>query len=150
MLTSARPDASASAVPPVGNSYKALLKYENIFEVYWVTSDFPSDDIYLKSLCELYTEIEVVEIKKYLEEWSAGTYATTAQGVLDHAIRKGIEPIKYLRRCHNFNRKRARRVPPKGYRQDGSAVYRKDGQYLIVRLDQFGIEKVVSFGISQE
>ncbi|MEO0768827.1 MAG: hypothetical protein AAFY72_05245 [Cyanobacteria bacterium J06649_4] len=58
--------------------------------------------------------------------------------------------MKYLRQAHNFNRKRATRVPPAGYWLDGSAVYRKEGQYLIVRPDAFNTEKVVSFGSLEE
>ncbi len=107
-------------------------------------------DIYFTLLCNPYSETEIQEVERYLGDWSAGTYASVSQSVLDHAMRKGIEPLKYLRQAHNFNQKRATRVPPTGYRRDGSAVYRKEGQYLIVRPDQSGTEKVVSFGSVEE
>jgi hypothetical protein len=93
-------------------------------------SNHSSEDIYLQQLCEPYTEAEAEEIQGYLTEWGAGTYTSVAQSVLDHATRKGVESLRYLRQAHNFNRKGARRVPPRGYRQDGSAVYRKEGQYF--------------------
>ena len=70
--------------------------------------------------------------------------------MLDHAERKGIDPLRYLRQSYHFNRKRAKRVPTDGYRRDGSAIYRKDGQYLIVRPNQYGVEKIVSYGIAEE
>jgi redox-sensitive bicupin YhaK (pirin superfamily) len=110
----------------------------------------PTPDIYFTQLCEPYSETDRQEIERYLSDWSAGTYTSSAHSVLDHAMRKGIEPLKYLRQAHNFNRKRAKRVPPTGYRRDSSAVYRKEGEYLIVHPDSSGAEKVVSFGSLEE
>lgn len=107
-------------------------------------------EIHFAQLCEPYNKTEIQELEGYLSDWSAGTYANVSQSVLDHAMRKGVEPLRYLRQAHNFNRKRALRVPPTGYRRDGSAVYRKEGQYLIVRPDASGTEKVVSFGSVEE
>ena len=108
--------------------------------------DSTSQDPYFEQLCAPYNKDEALEIERYLSIWSAGTYVSPAHSVLDHAERKDAEPLQYLRQAYSFNRKRAKRIPPKGYRLDGSAIYRKEGRYMIVRPDQYGIEKVVSFG----
>lgn len=71
-----------------------------------------------------------------------------AHNILDHADRKQIDPLKLLRKAHNFNPKKAIRIPAKGYRSDQSAVYRKNNEYLIVRLDLSGIEKIVTYGVN--
>ena len=106
------------------------------------------NDPFLEKLCQNYTEKEIIEIKNYLSEWSAATYLSIAHNILDHADRKHIDPLKLLRKAHNFNKKRATRIPPKDYRQDQSAVYRKNNEYLIVRLDPSGIEKIVTYGVN--
>jgi hypothetical protein len=62
-----------------------------------------------------------------MKQWDAATYTSVAQSILDHSARKGIEPLKYLRKAHNFNKKGAIRVPKTGYRGDSSAIY---GSYL--------------------
>lgn len=105
---------------------------------------------FLAQLYEGYIEAEVVEIKQYLAEWDASTCISVAQSILDHASRKEFEPLKYLRKAHNFNKNRAVRVPKTGYRQDGSAVYRKGNEYLIVRPDNFGVEKIVTYGVNDD
>jgi len=107
-------------------------------------------DPFIAQLCEGYREAEVAEIKQYMVEWDASTYTSVAQSILDHASRKEVEPLKYLRKAHNFNKKRAVRVPKTGYRQDGSAVYRKENEYLIIRPDNFGIEKIVTYGVNDD
>jgi hypothetical protein len=106
-----------------------------------------NDDPFLDKLCENYTEIEITEIKTYLSEWSPATYLSIAHNILDHAKCKQIDPLKLLRKAHNFNKKRAIRIPKKGYRNDDSAVYRKNDEYLIVRIDS-GIEKIVTYGVN--
>ena len=73
-----------------------------------------------------------------------------SNNLLDHAARKGIEPLKYLRKAHNFNKKGAIRVPKTGYRSDSSAVYRKSNEYLIVRPDQYGTEKIITYGVNDD
>ena len=113
-------------------------------------SDFTRQDLYFEQLCAFYNSDRTSEIERYLSIWSAGTYISPAHSVLDHAERKDTDPLQYLRQAYNFNRKRAKRVPPQGYRFDGSAVYRKEDQYMIVRPDQYGVEKVVSFGSREE
>jgi len=110
----------------------------------------PPIDPYFVQLCEGCTDVEKIEIRQYLTEWDAGTYGSVSQSILDHAERKGFDPLKYLRKAHNFNRKGAMRVPKTDYRIDGSAVYRKAGEYLIVRPDQTGFEKIVTYGINEE
>jgi len=107
-----------------------------------------NDDPFLERLCQNYTEVEISEIKVYLLEWSAATYISVAHNIFDHAERKQVDPIKLLRKAHNFNKKRAIRIPPKGYRKDDSAVYRKNNEYLIVRVDLSGIEKIVTYGVN--
>jgi hypothetical protein len=72
------------------------------------------------------------QIKQYMTEWDASTYISVAQSIIDHASRKEFDPLKYLRKAHNFNQKRAVRVPKTGYRRDGSVVYRKGNEYWIV------------------
>lgn len=108
------------------------------------------DEPFFIQLCEGYTEAETAEIQQHIEEWAAGTYISVAHSILDHATRKQIDPLRYLRKAHTFNKKRAQRVPKTGYRVDGSAVYRKGSEYLIVRLDQFGSEKIVTYGINDD
>lgn len=107
-----------------------------------------SDDIFLNRLYQNYTEVEITEIEVYLSEWSAATYISIAHNILDHADRKQLDPLKFLRKAHNFNKKRAVRIPPKGYRNDDSAVYRKNNEYSIVRVDLSGIEKIVTYGVN--
>jgi hypothetical protein len=84
----------------------------------------PLNDPFFSQLCEGCTELEITEIQQYLSEWLAGTYISIAHNILDHATRKQMNPLRYLREAHNFNKKRAQRVPKIGYRIDGSAVYR--------------------------
>jgi hypothetical protein len=109
-----------------------------------------SSDPYLKELLQGYTDREGDELQQYLLNWSAGTYGSVAQSILHHAARKRFDPLKYLRKAHNFNRKAAKRVPKSGYRLDGSPVYRKGNEFLIVRPDQYGVEKIVTYGINEE
>lgn len=113
-------------------------------------SDVPSTDPYLNELLGGYADAEISELQQYLLEWEAGTYDSVAQSVIHHAQRKGFDPLKYLRKAHNFSKKSAKRVPKSGYRLDGSAVYRKENEFLIVRPDQYGIEKIVTYGINEE
>lgn len=101
-------------------------------------------DPYLYRLFEDSSNTEVIELQQYLAEWDKGTYGSVAQSVLDHPQRKGFEPLKYLRKAHNFNTRGAVRVPRTGYRSDGAAVYRKGNEFLIVRSDQYGVEKIVT------
>ena len=110
----------------------------------------PITDPFLIQLLEGYTSAEAAEIQQYMEEWDAATYTSVAQSILDHAARKGIEPLKYLRKAHNFNKKGAIRVPKTGYRGDSSAVYRKSNEYLIVRPDQYGTEKIITYGVNDD
>jgi hypothetical protein len=107
-------------------------------------------DPFLAQLCEGYSEAEVAEIKQYITEWDASTYMSVAQSILDHASRKEFDPLRYLRKAHNFNKKGTVRVPKTGYRRDGSAVYRKGNEYLIVRPDRFGLEKIVTYGVNDD
>jgi hypothetical protein len=113
-------------------------------------TDESSVDLFLDRLCAGYSEAEVSEIKQYIKDWDASTYTSVAHSILDHALRKEFEPLKYLRKANNFNKKGAIRVPKIGFRQDASAVYRKGYEYLIVRIDSFGVEKIVSYGINDE
>ncbi|MGG6265713.1 hypothetical protein ACQ4M3_19965 [Leptolyngbya sp. AN03gr2] len=115
-----------------------------------MAQDEPLIDPFLDQLCKGYTEAEVLEITQYLSEWDASTYASVAQSILDHAARKEYDPLKYLRKAHNFNQRNAVRVPRTGYRSDNSAVYRKGNEYLIVRPDRFGMEKIVTYGVNDD
>ncbi|BAZ08027.1 hypothetical protein [Calothrix sp. NIES-3974] len=115
-------------------------------------TDESSIDPFLEQLCEGYSETEVAEIKQYVQEWDAATYIyiSVSHNILDHACRKELEPLKYLRKAHNFNKRGARRVPKTGFRQDGSAVYRRGSEFLIVRIDRFGVEKIVTYGVNDD
>ncbi|WP_199332053.1 hypothetical protein [Anabaena lutea] len=113
-------------------------------------SEEPISDPFLIQLLEGYNLTEVAEIEKYMTEWDAATYSSVAQSILDHAARKDIDPLKYLRKAHNFNKKGAIRVPKTGYRGDSSAVYRKGNEYLIVRPDKYGSEKIVTYGVNDD
>ena len=104
----------------------------------------------MQLLLQKYTEEESVEIQQYLNEWNKATYISASQSILDHSSRKKIDPLKFLRKAHNFNKKRATRVPSNGYRWDNSAIYRKGNEYLIVRRDKFCIEKIVTYGVNDE
>ncbi len=116
-----------------------------------LTENLEQENSALAQLCQGYTEAEVAEIEQYMAQWDRGTYPSVADSILDHASRKGFDPLRYLRKAHNFNKKGAKRVPPKtGYRKDGSAVYRKGNEFLIVRLDQFGAEKIVTYGVNDD
>jgi hypothetical protein len=81
---------------------------------------------------------------------NASTYISVAQNILDHASRKEFDPLRYLRKAHNFNQRGAVRVPKTGYCRDGSAVYRKGNEYLIIRPDRFGVEKIVTYGVNDD
>jgi hypothetical protein len=107
-------------------------------------------DPFLAQLCEGYSKAEVAEIEQYIAEWDASTYISVAQSILDHASRKEFDPLRYLRKAHNFHKKGAVRVPKTGYRRDGSAVYRKGNEYLIVRPNRFGVEKIVTYGVNDD
>lgn len=113
-------------------------------------TDQSFNDPFFEELCQSYSESEISEIQYYLTEWDASTYLSVAHSVLDHATRKGYDPLRYLRKAHNFSKKRATRVPSSGYRSDFSAVYRQKSEYLIVRLDRFGQEKIVSYGVNDD
>ncbi|MDB9449986.1 hypothetical protein [Dolichospermum circinale] len=110
----------------------------------------PILDPFLIQLLEGYTLTEVAEIEKYMTEWDAATYSSVAQSILDHAARKQTDPLKYLRKAYNFNKRGAVRVPKTGYRGDSSAVYRKGNEYLIVRPDKYGSEKIVTYGVNDD
>jgi hypothetical protein len=107
-------------------------------------------DPYLNELLQGYRAAEIAELQQYLLEWEAGTYDSVAHSVLHHAERKQFDPLKYLRKAHNFSQKSARRVPKSGYRSDGSAVYRKENEFLIVRPDEYGVERIVTYGTNEE
>lgn len=107
-------------------------------------------DSFFTQLCENYTSEEVQEIELYLQDWSSSTYISVAQSVLDHAKRKEIDPLTYLRKAYNFKKKGAVRVPKSGFRADGSAVYRKGNEYLIVKPTQTGVEKIVTYGVNYD
>ena len=113
-------------------------------------TEISADDPFFLQLCGDLSDSEIVEVRQYLEEWAAGSYTSAAHSAIDHALRKGIHPLRYLRKAHNFSRRGAKRVPKSGYRADGSAVYRKGSEYLIVRLDSSGVERIVTYGLNDD
>ncbi|OKH17503.1 hypothetical protein [[Limnothrix rosea] IAM M-220] len=108
-----------------------------------------TEDPFFIELTKNYSPAEVEEIRTYLTEWAAATYLSVSHNILDHAERKQIDPLKLLRKAHNFNKKGATRIPRRGFRDDDSAVYRKNNEYLIIRVDQFGNEKIVTYGVNR-
>jgi hypothetical protein len=109
-----------------------------------------STDPFFAELTQGYTETEIAEIRKYLTDWDAASYLSVSHNILDHAQRKNLDCLKFLRKAHNFNKKGATRIPKKGYRWDDSAVYRKGNEYLVVRPNEFGIEKIVTYGVNYD
>lgn len=112
--------------------------------------DESSTDPFFSELTQGYSDEEIAETQKYLIDWDAPSYLSVCHNILDHAQRKNLNPLKFLRKAHNFQKKGATRIPKRGYRWDSSAVYRKGNEYLIVRPNQFGIEKIVTYGINNE
>lgn len=113
-------------------------------------TEISADDPFFLQLCNGLSDSEIVEVRQYLEEWMVGSYISVAHSVVDHALRKGMNPLRYLRRAHNFSRRGAKRIPKSGYRADGSAIYRKGSEYLIVRLDSSGVERIATYGINDD
>jgi hypothetical protein len=96
-------------------------------------------DPYELLLFQDYTEAEIVEIQTLMTEWDRATYASIAHSIVDHAERHGFQPdyLKYLRKAHNFNRKRVKQR----VLSDGSIRWNKGIEFLIERN-----EKIVSYG----
>ena len=109
-----------------------------------------SNDPFFLQICNGLSEAEITEVRRYIEDWVAGSYTSKAHNVVNHSVRKQMNPLRYLRKAHNFSKRRARRVPKNGCRADGSAVYRKENEYLIVRLDRSGVEKIVTYGLNDD
>jgi hypothetical protein len=89
-------------------------------------------------------------MQQYMTNRTSSTYTSVAHNIWERAVRKDFEPLKYLRKAHNFNKRRSGRFPKTGYRPDDSAVYRKGQEYLIVKPDVFGTEKIVTYGLNDE
>ncbi|MBC6480969.1 MAG: hypothetical protein GDA56_27545 [Hormoscilla sp. GM7CHS1pb] len=85
-------------------------------------------------------------MQQLMNLWSPGTYSSVAQSIIDHAFRKGFDVLDYLRAASNFDRAKAVRVPPAGFRDDGTARWenKNTGEYII--LDDLG--KIRSYGIN--
>ncbi len=99
-------------------------------------------DPFLQQLLEGYMVTEIKEIQQYINDWDAATYNSISQNILDHSVRKEIEPLKYLRKANNFSKKGASRIPKTGYRGDGSAVYRKGNRHLRKRCRDVPVERL--------
>ncbi len=82
-----------------------------------------------------YTEEEITKIQKLMRLWSAGTYSSVAESIIDHAYRKDYEDnyLEYLQDAANFDKRKARRIPPIGFRDDDTVRWEnlKTGEYLI-------------------
>jgi hypothetical protein len=96
-------------------------------------------DPYESLLFQTYTEAEIQEIQTLMTEWNAATYSSVAHSICDHAERHGFSSdyLKYLRKAHNFNRKRAKQR----LLSDGSRRWHKGIEFLIERDG-----KIVSYG----
>jgi hypothetical protein len=96
-------------------------------------------DPYEALLFQTYTEAEIQEIETLMTEWDAATYSSIAHSIFDHAERHGFlaDYLKYLRKAHNFNRRRAKQK----ILSDGSIRWHKGIEFLIERDG-----KIVSYG----
>jgi hypothetical protein len=96
-------------------------------------------DPYALLLFQGYTESEIAEIQAFMTEWDRASYTSIAHSVVDHAERHGFRPdyLKYLRKAHNFNRKRAKQR----VLSDGSVRWNKGIEFLIERNG-----KIISYG----
>jgi glutathione peroxidase-family protein len=96
-------------------------------------------DSYELLLLQGYGESEVAEIQALMTEWDLATYTSVAHSIVDHADRHGFRPdyLKYLRKAHNFNRKRAKQR----VLSNGSVRWNKGSEFLIERNG-----KIVSYG----
>jgi len=70
-----------------------------------------SNDPFFIELTKGYSKAEITEIKTYLTDWDMASYLSVSHNILDHAQRKNFDPLKLLRKAHNFNKKGAIRVP---------------------------------------
>ncbi len=96
-------------------------------------------DPYESLLFQNYTEAEIREILSLMTEWDLATYNSIAHSIVDHTERHGFQTdyLKYLRKAHNFNRKRSKRKDL----SDGSVRWHKGIEFLIERNG-----KIVSYG----
>jgi hypothetical protein len=90
-------------------------------------------------LFQNYTEEEIREIEFLMDQWDAASYTSIAHSIVDHTDRHGFgtDYLKYLRKAHNFNRKRAKQKNL----SDGSTRWHKGIEFLIERNG-----KIVSYG----
>jgi hypothetical protein len=96
-------------------------------------------DPYESFIFQTYTEDEIQEIQTLMIEWDDATYPSIAYSIFDHAERHGFSTnyLKYLRKAHNFNRKRARQK----ILSDGTIRWHEGIEFLIERNG-----KIVSYG----
>jgi hypothetical protein len=93
-----------------------------------------------------YTEKEIKEIQQLMTLWSAGTYSSVAESIIDHTYRKDYEDnyLEYLRDSAKFDKTKARRIPPVGFRDDDTVRWEnlQTGEYLI----QDNLGKIRTYG----
>ena len=88
-------------------------------------------DPYEQTLYELYSEVEIAEIKMLMQSWDCATYPTLATSVVKHALKHGFtgEYLRYLRKANNFSKKGAR----KKQLPDGAVRWNRGKEFLIER-----------------
>lgn len=95
-----------------------------------------------------YTEEEIKEIQQLMTLWSAGTYSSVAESIIDHTYRKDYEDsyLEYLRDSAKFDKTKARRIPPLSFRDDDTVRWEnlQTGEYLI----QDNLGKIRTYGIN--
>lgn len=95
-----------------------------------------------------YTEEEIKEIQQLIMLWSARTYSSVTESIIDHTHRKNYENkyLQYLRDASKFDKTKARRIPSIGFRDDDTVKWEnlQTGEYLIE--DNFG--KICTYGIN--
>jgi glutathione peroxidase-family protein len=96
-------------------------------------------DFYEQILFSGYTEAEITEIKKLMQNWDKATYPSLANSIVDHANRHNFSEnyLKYLRKADNFNKKGAKRkiLPNEAIR------WNKGNEFIIERNG-----KIISYG----
>lgn len=96
-------------------------------------------DPYEEIIFGTYTDAEIIEIQKLMQDWDRATYPTLANSIVDHADRHNFagDYLRYLRKAANFSRKGARRkILP-----DGAIRWNRGNEFLIERNG-----KTVSYG----
>ncbi len=86
---------------------------------------------------------QVHEIERLMQRWGQASYDSVAHCIVDHANRHGFhgDYLKYLRKAHNFNKKRTRKTATKL----GATRWTKRNNEFLIERDG----KIVSYGMNR-